>query len=373
MHYSVTLLRTRTHYELRALKLPTKITDDIQYDSRDDDYGDDNQSSVNSPTTEGGSVQQATKGGGDADAEAATEGMDDQQSISSYADDFADDEESVTPQAADTAAPPSNSLETSCDSSRSTRSGDFQAEDQDVSPPPDDSVPVAPAANGPATDAPVPDAPVPDAPAAGAPPPAMLTGSDEKGEGRDAGSTASSVERNDDQRRLDNSEGIPAGDNSNNNNSSGDEAVSDFSSQAHEPSRRGDDDDEDMVSVGDVGGGASQHEDGDSSSTATPTSVKGRLEERLRAAEAENEKLRLAAVENSAGGQPADGGGGKELEILRSQVEAARLDKKSLPNSNQILPYTHRLLLPTKILSALPRMSSCQALPMRTYFLLPTS
>lgn len=341
---TVKLLRTRTHYVLRALKLPTKYTDDIQYDSRDDDYGDDNQSSVNSPTTEGGSVQQATNGDGGADAEAAMAGNDDQQSISSYADDFADDEESVTPQAADTAAPPSNSLETSCDSSRSTRSGDFQAEDQDVNPPPDDSVPVAPAAEGPAT-----DAPVPDAPTAGAPPPAMLTGSDEKAEGRDAGSTASSDERKDDQRRLDNPEGIPAGDNSNNNNSSGDEAVSDFSSQAHQPSRRADDDNdyEDIVSVGDVGGGAAQHEDGDSSSTVSPTSVKGRLEERLRAAEAENDKLRLAAVEHSAGGQPADGGGGKELEMLRSQVEAARLDKShSLFQTRHFLIHIDSCFLP---------------------------
>ena len=152
----------------------------------------------------------------------------------------------------------------------------------------------------------------------------MLSDSDEKGENRDAASTTSSGEKNDDQRRLDNPEGIPVEDNNNiNSSSSGDEAVSEFSSQAQQPSR----DDDDMVSVGDVGSGAVQPEGGDSSTAAGPTSVRGRLEERLQAAEAENDKLRLAAAEKGAGGQPVDGSGGKELEMLRSQVEAARSDK----------------------------------------------
>ena len=222
--------------------------------------------------------------------------LDDQQSISSYADDFADDEESVTLQAADTAPPPSNSLETSCDSSRSTRSGDFRAENQDATPSPDDSVPVATATNGPAADAPVPDAPV-----AGASP-ATPSDSSEKEEGRGAARTRSSVDENVDQRRLDNLEDTPTGDhngNNNNNNNSGDEAVSEFSSQAQQPSL-GDKEDDDMVSVGDGGGGAVPHED----DATFPPSVRGRLEERLRAAEAENDELRLAAAGNNSGGKP---------------------------------------------------------------------
>ncbi len=83
-----------------------------QYDSRDYGFGGDDQSSV-SPTTEDGSATQTTETGGTgapsgakgkeigdaavAGGVAASAGLDGQNSLSSYADDFADDESIVPP------------------------------------------------------------------------------------------------------------------------------------------------------------------------------------------------------------------------------------------------------------------------------------
>lgn len=256
-------------------------------------------------------------------------GVDDQQSISTYADDFAD-EESLTLQQAEPAAPPSKSLENSYDNSTASRSsGDYLAEEEGkYGAPSDDSVAAAPAADASVTDASVSDASVSDASVAGKAPPAKLIDSSEKRASGDAAST-SSDEKNDDRQSLDtpgklaNNNNGDGNNNSNNNSGGEDEAASEIFSQAQQPSR--DEDDDGDASVDGIGGGAVQHGDGGASlSAAAPTSVRD-LEERLQAAKAENDKLRLA-IEKSSRETAVDGSGGKELEMLKSQVEAARSD-----------------------------------------------
>ena len=252
--------------------------------------------------------------------------VDDQQSISTYEDDFAD-EESPTLQYPEKNALPSKNPEKSYDNSTNSRSsGGYLTEGQGKDGTPSEvSATAAPAPDASVTDASITDASVSDASVTGDSPPTKLNNSNEKRENGDAAS-ASSDENNDEQRSLD-VPGTPANVNDNNNsnsnyNSSGeDEAVSESFPQAQMPSR--DEDDNGHASGDRIDGGVVQPEDGGASQSAvSPTSARG-LEERLQAAEAENEKLRQAR-EKTAGETAVDGSSGKELEMLKSQVEAAR-------------------------------------------------
>lgn len=292
--------------DLHTKSLRTNPNSNQKYDSRDYGFGEDDQSSIG-PTTDDSSVTQTTgtgkagpveretktgRGqGGEAENIAAvtagTAGVDEQNSLSSYADDFADDDSAVPPPQQTTVAvtAPSSSNKTANDTSGN---GDPTEQPGGGELPFDRSIGAIDASPSPTSSS-----------ESKSKARVRATGGSTGGSNRKY-STSSVANEDRDRRRPSASE--------KSNGATKDDVAVDFSNTGGSSGAAARDN-------GGKGGAATQLD-------ASP-SVR-ELEDRLREAALENGRLR-EAMKKGGIANAADGDSGrKEFEILKSQVEAAR-------------------------------------------------